>query len=182
MLQTAESVEIYLLPGDFHFGDKNTRIRTVLGSCVSIAVWHPLLHIGGMSHSMLPSRGKPDHAMTPLDGHYADEAIGLLLREIGKRNTRPDEYLVKIFGGGNMLRQPLDGRAFNVAGSNIEATRLLLASGGFRIHSEHVGGSGHRSIIFDLHDGSVLVKHEKNMACLNVSQRTQAGQKNNINL
>ncbi|MDD2915941.1 MAG: chemotaxis protein CheD [Gallionella sp.] len=190
MLQTAEPVEIYLLLGDFYFGDKNTRIRTVLGSCVSIAVWHPLLHIGGMSHSMLPRRVKPgklDPALNQLDGHYADEAIGLLLREIGKRNTRPEEYQVKIFGGGNMLRQPPDGRAFNVAGSNIEATRLLLASAGFRIHSEHVGGSGHRNIIFDLHDGSVLVKHEKIMDCLNVSQRTQTGQnqtgqKNNINL
>jgi len=180
LLQTAEPVEIYLLPGEFHFGDSNTRIRTVLGSCVSIAAWHPLLRIGGMSHSMLPSRGKPGGHN--LDGHYADEAIELLLREIGKRNTRPDEYQVKLFGGGNMLRQPLAERAFNVAVSNIEAARLLLASCGFKIHSEHVGGSGHRSIIFDLCDGSVMVKHESIMASLNGSPQTQAGQKNNINL
>ena len=159
VLQIAEPVGIYLLPGELHFGDKNTRIRTVLGSCVSIAVWHPLLHIGGMSHSMLPSRGKPGNP--DLDGHYADEAIELLLREIGKRNTRPDEYLVKLFGGGNMFQQPHSERAFNVAASNVEAARVLLAAGGFNIHAEHVGGSGHRSIIFDLGDGSVLVKHER---------------------
>ena len=162
--QTAEPVEIYLLPGDFHFGGKNTRIRTVLGSCVSIAVWHPLLRIGGMSHSMLPSRGKPGKAnlaMTSLDGHYADEAIELLLREIGKRNTRPREYQVKLIGGGNMFRQPFAERAFNVAGSNIESARALLETSGFIIHAEHVGGSGHRNIIFDLCDGSVSVKHEE---------------------
>ncbi|MBI5439097.1 MAG: chemotaxis protein CheD [Nitrosomonadales bacterium] len=164
ILQTAEPTEVYLLPGDFHFGDSNTRIRTVLGSCVSIAVWHPLLRIGGMSHSLLPSRGNsgnPNLAKTPLDGHYADEAIGLLLREIGKRHTRPAEYQVKLFGGGNMFRQPLSERAFNVAGSNIEAARMLLKEGGFNIHAEHVGGSGHRRIIFDVCDGSVSVKHEK---------------------
>jgi len=158
ILQTAEPVEIYLLPGDFHFG-KNTRISTVLGSCVSIAVWHPRLRIGGMSHSMLPSRGKPGNPN--LDGHYADEAIELLLREIGKCNTRPAEYQVKLFGGGNMFRQPLAERAFNVAGSNVEAARLLLEASGFNIHAEHVGGSGHRNIIFDLCDGNVWVKHEK---------------------
>ncbi|MFZ2301349.1 MAG: chemotaxis protein CheD [Gallionella sp.] len=159
ILQTVESVEIYLMPGDFHFGDKDTRIRTVLGSCVSIAVWHPLLRIGGMSHSMLPSRGrKGNHG---LDGHYADEAIELLMREIGKRNTRPGEYQVKLFGGGNMLRPFLAERTFNVAGSNVEAARALLEASGFNIHAEHVGGSGHRSIVFDLGDGSVLVKHEK---------------------
>jgi chemotaxis protein CheD len=63
--------------------------------------------------------------------------------------------------GGNMFRQPFAEGAFNVAGSNIEAARLLLEASGFNIHAEHVGGSGHRSIIFDLCDGSVLVKHEK---------------------
>ncbi|MDO8812592.1 MAG: chemotaxis protein CheD [Gallionella sp.] len=159
ILQTAEPIEVYLLPGDFHFGDKNTRIRTVLGSCISIAVWHPLLRIGGMSHSLLPNRGRKGNS--GLDGHYADEAIELLLREIGKRNTRPAEYQVKLFGGGNMFRQALAERAFNVAGSNIEAARTLLKAGGFNIHAEHVGGSGHRSIIFDLCDGNVWVKHEK---------------------
>ncbi|OGS91852.1 MAG: hypothetical protein A2Z95_10195 [Gallionellales bacterium GWA2_60_18] len=160
LLQAAEPVEVYLLPGDCHFGNENTRIRTVLGSCVSITVWHPLLHIGGMCHSMLPSRGNPG-IITPLDGHYADEAIELLLREIGKRNTRPGEYQVKLAGGGHMFRQPLAEKPFNIAGSNIEAARALLEAGGFNIHAEHVGGSGHRSVIFDLRDGSVSVKHEK---------------------
>ena len=160
LLQTDEPTEIYLLPGDFHFGGKNTRIRTVLGSCVSITVWHPRLRIGGIGHSMLPCRGnKPGNPN--LDGHYADEAVELLLREIGKRHTRPAEYQVKLFGGGNMFRQPLAEGAFNVAGRNIEAARLLLEAGGFNIHAEHVGGSGHRSIVFDLYDGKVSVKHEE---------------------
>ncbi len=154
-----EPVEIYLLPGDFHFGDGNTRIHTVLGSCISITVWHPLLRIGGMSHSMLPSRSKPGN--TDFDGRYADEAMGLLLREIGKRNTRPDEYQVKLFGGGNMFQQVLAKKAFNVAGNNIEAARRLLEAGGMNIQAEHVGGSGHRRLIFDLCDGNVWVKHEK---------------------
>ncbi len=158
ILQTADPVEIYLLPGDFHFGDGNTKIHTVLGSCISITVWHPLLRIGGMSHSMLPSRGKPGDAN--LDGRYADEAVELLLREIGNSNTRPEEYQVKLFGGGNMFQQALAKKAFNVAGNNIEAARRLLEAGGMNIQAEHVGGCGHRRIIFDLCDGNVWVKHE----------------------
>lgn len=161
ILQAAELAEIYLLPGDFHFGGNNTRIRTVLGSCVSITVWHPRLRIGGMSHSMLPSRGKPGNLAASFDGHYADEAVELFMSEIGKRNTHPDEYRVRLFGGGNMFRQPLSEKAFDVGGSNIEAVRALLAAGGFNIHAEHVGGSGHRSVIFDLRDGNVSVKHEE---------------------
>ncbi len=157
--QTDEPVEIYLLPGDFHFGDGNTKIHTVLGSCISITVWHPLLRIGGMSHCMLPSRRKPCN--TDLDGRYADEAMKLLLHEIGKRNTRPDEYQFKLFGGGNMFRKVCAENSFDVAGNNIEAARLLLETGGLNIQAEHVGGSGHRRIIFDLRDGNVWVKHEK---------------------
>jgi chemotaxis protein CheD len=159
ILQTAEPAEIYLLPGELHFGGNNTRIRTVLGSCVSITVWHPLLRIGGMSHFVLPNRRKQGNHQP--DGYYADEAIELILREIGKRNTRPGEYHVKLFGGGNMFRQSITENAFNVAGNNIEAARELLEASGFNIHAEHVGGSGHRSIIFDLWDGNVWVKHEK---------------------
>ena len=49
-------LEIFLQPGEFYFGEGKTRIRTLLGSCVAITLWHPRLHIGGMSHYMLPSR------------------------------------------------------------------------------------------------------------------------------
>ena len=41
-------IEIFLQPGDFYFGGADTRIRTILGSCVSITMWHPTRLIGGM--------------------------------------------------------------------------------------------------------------------------------------
>lgn len=159
VLQINEAVNIYLMPGGFHFGDKNTHIHTVLGSCVSVAVWHPALCIGGMCHFVLPNRRKQNNS--PLDGHYADEAIQLILREIGKHNTTPPEYQVKLFGGGNMFRQSPGKSSINVAEDNIEAARVLLKASNLNIHAEHVGGDGHRRVIFDLSDGSVLVKHQQ---------------------
>lgn len=160
-LQIRGPAEIYLLPGNFYFSDEAARIHTVLGSCVSIALWHPVLHIGGMCHSMLPCRGKGKPDNHHLDGRYVDDAIKLILHEIGKRNTCPCEYLVKLFGGGNMSQHAPAGLTLNVARDNIEAARVLLKEHGFEIHAEHVGGSGHRRIIFDLCDGSVLMKHQK---------------------
>lgn len=161
ILQTAKQVKVHLLPGDFYFSDENNIITTVLGSCISIAIWHPLLHIGGMSHSILPSRGKGKPGKHKLDGCYIDNAIELLLREIGKHHTHPADYQVKLFGGGNMFKQPHAESALNIGASNIHAARKLLEVSGFIVHAEHVGGSGHRRIIFDMRDGSVLVKHEK---------------------
>lgn len=160
MTQPAEAVfEIYLNPGELHFGDRRTRIHTTLGSCVSISLWHPVLRIGGMCHFVQPQRGKAHN--DKLDGRYADEAFELLLHEIGKRDTRPDEYQAKLFGGGNMFSQTIAGEAFNVARSNIEAARTLLKAGGFVVHAEHVGGGGHRHVIFDVSDGIVWVRHEE---------------------
>ena len=49
MKKPADAIEIFLHPGEFYFGDRHTRIRTLLGSCVSIILWHPRLLIGGMS-------------------------------------------------------------------------------------------------------------------------------------
>ena len=157
--------EIYLLPGEFYFAEANTRIHTVLGSCISISLWHPVLRIGGMCHFMLPSRG--DARSGSLDGRYADEAIQLILREIGKNNTRPGAYQVKLFGGGNMFQALCGGKTMDVARDNIKAARALLEQNGFHVQAEDVGGNGHRRIIFDLGSGNVWVRHEKTVASLN---------------
>lgn len=154
--------QVYLQPGEFHFGGGNACIHTLLGSCVSITLWHPGLRIGGMCHFMLPSRDNP--GMERPDGRYADESLQLFLEEISKHDTQPGEYQAKLFGGGNMFQAPEVPRAVDVGSRNIEAARRLLGQGGFLLHAEHVGGSGHRRIFFDLCDGNVWVKHEKSLS------------------
>ena len=96
-------LDVFLQPGDFFWGDSTTRIRTILGSCVSICLWHPKLREGGMCHFMLPSRGHSEKPMSPLNGRYADEAWDMFLKEIKKNNTRIQDYMVKIFGGSSMF-------------------------------------------------------------------------------
>ena len=104
-MQKPESfIEIFLQPGEVFFGDSTTRIRTILGSCVSITFWHPTKLMGGMTHIMLPERGKLKQAHElVLDGKYADEAMRLMLDEIESAGTQPSEYQVKLFGGGDMF-------------------------------------------------------------------------------
>jgi chemotaxis protein CheD len=166
------AAEIFLLPGEIFFAAANNRIHTVLGSCVSISLWHPALRLGGMCHFMLPSRG--ERSGKGLDGRYADEAIQLLLHEIGKTQTRPAAYQVKVFGGGNMFHAFQEGKAMDVARANIQAARDLLNQCGFQIHAEDVGGNGHRRIIFDLCDGNVWVRHERTALATAPGKRKKA--------
>lgn len=144
--------EVFLNPGEFHFGDRRTRISTLLGSCVSITLWHPRHHIGGMCHYMLTGRKRPADA--PLDGRYADEAFALFLERVAAAGTRPGEYQAKLFGGANMLND-LAGSKIDIGRRNIALGRELLAAHHIALLSEHVGGSGRRKLHFDLWSGDV---------------------------
>lgn len=149
-------IDVFLQPGEFYFGEKDIRIRTLLGSCVSITLWHPGKLIGGMCHYMLPTRGG---AQSALDGRYADEAMLLFMREIELSKTHPAEYEVKLFGGGNMFPQFAKSVAGqDVPARNVEAARRLAKEYGFKIAAENLGGNGHRQILFDIWSGHVWVK------------------------
>lgn len=162
MKKPAHFIEIFLQPGEFYFGDENTRIRTLLGSCVAITMWHPQRRIGGMCHYMLPSRSRPRPPRGGPDGRYADEALQLFLRELEATDSRPGEYEVKLFGGGDMFpTHKKRGNCVDVPCRNVAAGRLLVRERGFRVTAEDLGGLGHRQIIFDVWSGHVWVRQSK---------------------
>lgn len=170
-------IEIFLQPGDFYFGDQGTRIRTLLGSCISITVWHPRLLIGGMCHYMLPTRNQPRN--TAPDGRYGDEAMALFLKEIQAAGTRPSEYEVKLFGGSNMFSgtgksrctekncsDPLTVSCKDISCRNRRSARLLVERHGFSIKAENLGGTQPHNVLFDLWSGHVWIKRpSKELAC-----------------
>ena len=146
---------IVLGPGDFHFGQGQTRISTLLGSCVSITLWHPARHIGGMCHYMLCER--PREPQQDLDGRYAAEAFQCFLAQAERERTQPSEYVAKLFGGANMFtpaRQTLSPTPA-IGQNNIDYGRALLNTHRVPLIVEHVGGSGRRKLHFDLWSGDV---------------------------
>ena len=151
-------MDIFLQPGDFYFGDSKTRIRTLLGSCVAITIWHPRLHIGGMCHYMLPRRPAYKSA-TDLDGHYAEDVMKMFMHELKRSKTKPSEYTAKLFGGGHMFEKTNKATSHkSISNQNIDFGRTVMTQYGFKVHAECMGGAGHRNIIFDLWSGDVWVK------------------------
>jgi chemotaxis protein CheD len=169
MKKPASVVEIFLQPGEFYFGDRHTRIRTILGSCVSITMWHPTLLIGGMCHYMLASNER--RRIGQLNGKYGEDAIMMFLEQAVRHDTDPKDYVFKIFGGGSMFpahdghwpcatrpcAEVIDG-CHNVACRNANIGRALLKHHGLPIAAEHLGGTGHRNVIFDVWSGQVWVR------------------------
>lgn len=151
-----ELTEIFLRPGEYFVGDARHRIRTLLGSCVSITLWHPSYRIGAMSHFLLPSRG--ERPAEQLDGRYGEEALAIMLRRLAAVHVNPAECVGKIFGGGNMFPHHSRVEAHNVGLRNGEAARALLQAQRIPIVSESLFGAGHREIIFDVNNGDVWAR------------------------
>jgi chemotaxis protein CheD len=134
-------------------------MRTLLGSCVAITMWHPRYRVGGMCHFVLPSRPPGAPATPPAPGWYGDDAVALFLDGIAGTGTRPGDYQVKVFGGGHQFDDP--GVGDGVPRRNVDAALDLLDRRGWRPATVHVGGTGARVIVLDLATGDVWVRHTR---------------------
>jgi len=151
-----EPMDVFLQPGEWFVGDARHRVRTVLGSCISMTLWDPLSRLGAMSHFMLASRGRARPGA--LDGRYGDEALRLMVSALERRAVRTTRCEAKVFGGGDMFPGGRGGRGGAVGRRNGEAARALLAARGIALVSESLYGEGHRQIVFDIGTGDVWAR------------------------
>jgi chemotaxis protein CheD len=152
----------FLDPGDFFFCESNGQIHTVLGSCIAITLWHPILHIGGMCHFVLPGNRLHNNVRRSggkLNGRYSDDAMTLFENAAQKYGTNLKEYEAKIFGGSNMLALSTFREDELVGVKNTNAALEHLTERGIPLLIAHVGETGHRRIAFNLENGDVWVKH-----------------------
>ncbi|MBB5205672.1 chemotaxis protein CheD [Inhella inkyongensis] len=144
---------INLMPGQWHFGQQGT-LKTLLGSCVAITLWHPIRRCGGMCHYLLPQRQR--RTGEPLDGRYGDEALELLVQKLKLLGTQPQDYHAHLYGGADTMP---DGMAvkFNVGERNIEQGWKLLDQYGFQLQGIDVGDNVPRNVTLVLPAGTVTM-------------------------
>lgn len=150
---SAKTGDVLLQPGEYFVGDERHRVRTILGSCVSMTLWCSARRVGAMSHFVLASRG--GSAGAALDARYGDEALTLMLGELSVRRVSPQLCEAKIFGGGDMFPDANTNGALAVGRRNGEAARRLLHGHGIKVVDESLFGCGHRQIVFDIASGGV---------------------------
>lgn len=157
MTRLKDLIDIFLQPGELFVGDASFQIRTILGSCVSITLWHPFERVGGMSHFLLPTRSVAVHENV-MDGRYGDEALRWMIKDLKAAGINPRQCQAKIFGGGNMFPDQPRASAITVGQRNGEAARLLLQNEGIEVVTESLYGVGHRQIIFNVSNGDVWAR------------------------
>lgn len=160
MTRLKSLMEVFLQPGEFFVGNANFQMRTILGSCVSFTLWHPEARIGGMSHFVLPTRGRKVRE-SEFDGRYGDEAMHLMMRDLWTAGVDPAACEAKIFGGGNMFPNHCPAGVVTVGERNGEAARALMRQHGIEVVTESLFGVGYRQIIFSVSSGDVWSKRIK---------------------
>ena len=162
---------VNLAPGQLYFGEAPRVIHTLLGSCVAITLWHSEKRIGGMCHFLLAQRDSYLKNEQHAEGYYGSDAVRYFVDQLERKKLRPQDFEVKLFGGGNMLEAVHSKpNLINVSKSNIEHGRHLLEDQGFVVKAEDVGGVRYRKIFLDLSNGDVWVKYGKHSKSTGVSQ------------
>lgn len=148
-------VDIFLLPGDYFVGDGQHRVRTVVGSCVAVTLWHPRRRIGAMAHFLLPGYQRR-RAGGGAPAIYGADAVPLLVKGLERLRVPVRECQAKVFGGGAMFGELM--KSSDVGRQNGDCARDLLRQHGIALVSESLYGAGHRQVIFNVRSGEVLCR------------------------
>jgi len=146
---------LVLMPGQMHMGQQVSSLRTLLGSCVAITLWHPTRHIGGMCHFLLPQRQR--RSGEPTDGRYGDEAVAEMVKVLNAMGTQPHEYVAHLYGGADTMSGVSVAR-FNIGERNIEQGWSLIDRYGFQLDGVDVGEDIPRTVALTLATGVVTMR------------------------
>jgi chemotaxis protein CheD len=152
-LSTSELLpESYLHPGQLHVTADAMLLKMILGSCVGVFLFDPILRIGGVAHYLLPQWDGTGVA-SPRYGDVALKNLLLRMNELGARTTN---LQAKIFGGACTLSFFRENGQ-HVGTRNVRFAEAFLGETGIRIIFKDVLGETGRKIIIRSDTGAVSV-------------------------
>jgi len=126
-------------------------LRTLLGSCIGVALYDRVHRVAGLAHVVLPtSQGIPE-----LPGKFMDTAIPALLDKMAQLVGRAVEPTARIAGGANMF---VTNMVYSIGKQNIEASDRILRDMGIPIIGRHCGGERGRRMLLDVRSGVITIE------------------------
>lgn len=150
-------------PGEWYFGVEYERLHTVLGSCVALTAWHPILKIGGLCHYLLATEpgqkgiaaqsGNIQRAIG--DCRYAIHALAQMKKAM-LAYADMAEYQLGLFGGGDMFAYTTPT---SIGHDNIAYAHRWLKHEKLQPVQTDVGGAISRSLMLVVPTGEIQLKH-----------------------
>lgn len=145
-------------------------LRTLLGSCVAVALWHRKAGVGTVCHAVLPTRrGVAASALRGPQGakgaglaeaHFLDEALPLMVDALQARGLKPQDCEASLVGGASLMAAFAPGRsgAQPVGAQNASEAQRLAQALGLRVVNRALGGAQPRHLSLDARTGQLLVR------------------------
>ena len=146
--------KLYLYPGQWASLKEPGVIKTILGSCVGVALYDYRMKLGGLNHFLLPNLPSGENPST----RYGDIAISTLI-EATLGNGASKKFLqAKVYGGANVL----DGVQIGVGigNRNVETAFRLLEENHIPILESDTGGNTGRIIEMNTQTFEVKCRQE----------------------
>jgi chemotaxis receptor (MCP) glutamine deamidase CheD len=141
---------LHLQIGDVATSKDLCIMDALLGSCVAVCLYDPILRCGGMNHILLPGTC-PDNLNTRFGVH----AMELLVNELMKQGGDRKRFVAKAFGGANVIpgmKSPTIGEF------NAQFVRKFLAVERIRLIAEKLGGNSAIHVHFRTDSGQALLQ------------------------
>ncbi len=147
----------FLKPGDLVAVEESVVVTTVLGSCISITMFHANSGAAAICHAMQPRGGGSENFK------YVDSSVQYMVQFFSRRKIPREEIQVKLFGGADMFKSAEQKICCATVGSqNITAALQCLKANGLVPITRDVGGRMGRKLIFKTDSGDVFLKRLRN--------------------
>ena len=164
--------EVALYPGELyiHTAPDPVRVWTLLGSCVSVALFNREARMGAICHAQLAQESLRDEECSRSCPNvcrrnsgdvsrfrYLTCAFSHMVSELGKAGLDASRLSAYVIGGFESCTSGRD--FFRVGERNIRTARELLAARGIPILHEESGGTRGRTLYFYPHYGELLFRY-----------------------
>ena len=134
-------------------------ITYALGSCIGVAVYDPLVRVGGLLHFMLPDSNLDVDKAKANPAMFADTGIPLLFKSCYRLGAEKHRMVVKVAGGASILD---DTNFFRIGQKNLTALRRIFWKNNILIDGEDTGMNHNRTLSLRIADGVVKVRGSNN--------------------
>lgn len=143
----------FLYPAALYASKAPTKVSTILGSCVAVCLYDPILKIGGINHFMLPYWNGQGLASPK----YGNIAIEKLIEKMLSFGSLKSNLKAKVFGGGEVIETNIT--QFHIGERNIKVAIEMLQEFNIPVVAKSLGGKLGRKIEFTTDTGEVRQKY-----------------------
>jgi chemotaxis protein CheD len=156
--------EIVVGIADMKFSNKqdNVLVTYALGSCIAVAIYDPLVKVGGLLHFMLPDSTLDVNKAKETPAMFADTGVRLLFKSCYTLGAEKKRIITKIAGGASILDNT---NYFRIGEKNIMALRKIFWKNDVFVDREDTGKNYNRTVRLDIATGSVFVKSSEGFKC-----------------